>query len=97
MGNEQIESGLADLREQLEMLRQARRAETSPPELRADEALELESSVVDVGADALEGGELSDQLQELIGQIEQELKESNPKALLAVFALGILIGRLLPR
>jgi len=97
MVNRQIESELADLREQLEMLRQARQAETSPSRPSVDEAAEPDAAVVDLDEDGLKGGELADQLQELVAQIEQELKESNPKALLAVFALGILIGRLLPR
>ena len=41
--------------------------------------------------------DLSSQLEELVEVLEQELKDTNPMTLLIVFALGILIGRLLPR
>jgi ElaB/YqjD/DUF883 family membrane-anchored ribosome-binding protein len=95
MGNQQIESEMAELREQLEMLRRAQAEETPSPEPSAEAEAELDLAAAD--AQVLEDAGLSDQLQELMGRIDQELKESNPKALLAVFALGILIGRLLPR
>ena len=41
--------------------------------------------------------DLNSQLEELVEVLEQELKDTNPITLLIVFALGILIGRLLPR
>jgi hypothetical protein len=41
--------------------------------------------------------DLSTQFQELLEGLNRELKDSNPITLLAVFALGILFGRLLSR
>ncbi len=41
--------------------------------------------------------DLNSQLEELVEALELELKDTNPITLLIVFALGILIGRLLPR
>ena len=40
---------------------------------------------------------ISSQFQELIDTIDQELKEASPVTVLVVFALGVLVGRLLPR
>jgi hypothetical protein len=46
---------------------------------------------------AASAGDLSAQFQELTDALSKELKETNPITLLAVFALGIFMGRLLPR
>ena len=47
--------------------------------------------------DKSDESDLNSQLEELVEVLEQELKDTNPMTLLIVFALGILIGRLLPR
>ncbi len=44
-----------------------------------------------------EAADLSAQLQELVDGMGRELKDTNPITLLAVFAIGIFVGRLLPR
>ena len=41
--------------------------------------------------------DLSDQFQELIDILDQEIKDINPTTMLVVFALGVLVGRLLPK
>lgn len=95
MRNQQLADELADLRSQLETLRQERLAESASPE--SEMADEAEQEGPDAKVDELEESDLSKQFQELMEQLDQDLKESNPTTLLAVFALGILIGRLLPR
>ena len=44
-----------------------------------------------------EEGDLKRQFQELFDAIDEELKAANPVTVLVVFALGVLMGRLLPR
>ena len=41
--------------------------------------------------------DLSAQVKELMDTLDKELKDTNPVILLGVFALGVFIGRLLPR
>ncbi|MFW2373845.1 MAG: hypothetical protein ACN4GM_12045 [Gammaproteobacteria bacterium] len=41
--------------------------------------------------------ELTGQFQELIDTIDMDLKEASPATVLVVFAIGVLVGRLLPR
>ncbi|MEN8191071.1 MAG: hypothetical protein ABFS19_14585 [Thermodesulfobacteriota bacterium] len=52
-----------------------------------------ENNMTDTGEDH----DLNSRLEELVEVLEQELKDTSPITLLIVFALGILIGRLLPR
>jgi len=42
-------------------------------------------------------GDLSSQLKELLEGFDEELKDTKPTTLLAVFASGIVIGRLLAK
>jgi hypothetical protein len=44
-----------------------------------------------------EESDLKRQFQELFDAIDEELKAANPLTVLVVFALGVLVGRLLPR
>jgi hypothetical protein len=44
-----------------------------------------------------EEADLSSLFQELVDTIEEEFKTANPLTVLVVFALGVLVGRLLPR
>jgi hypothetical protein len=41
--------------------------------------------------------DLTIQFQELFEVIDEELKAENPLTMLAIFALGVLVGRLLPK
>jgi uncharacterized membrane protein YraQ (UPF0718 family) len=41
--------------------------------------------------------DLSAQVKELMETLDKELKDTNPVILLGVFALGLFVGRLLPR
>ena len=51
----------------------------------------------EAGHTATEETDLASMFQELIETVDSELKEANPLTVLVVFALGVLIGRLLPR
>lgn len=46
---------------------------------------------------ATEETDLTSMFQELVETVDSELKEANPLTVLVVFALGVLVGRLLPR
>jgi hypothetical protein len=41
--------------------------------------------------------DLSAQLKEMVDALDKELKDTNPLILLGVFALGLFVGRLLPK
>jgi hypothetical protein len=41
--------------------------------------------------------DLTRMFQELVETVDSELKEANPLTVLVVFALGVIVGRLLPR
>ena len=46
---------------------------------------------------AADKSDLEKQVQEFVDALDAEIKGTNPMTVLVVFALGILIGRLLPR
>ncbi len=91
MANDSIQAELEQLRTQLEALRRAEADRAASGE-RNDAADAPEEPGDDDG-----GSELLAQFRELLDSLDEELKESNPTTLLAVFTLGILVGRLLPR
>ena len=92
-----LQAELAELRAQLDALR-ARSAggagkdapKSAPSPGTGGQASEAETEE-EVAPD------LSTQLQTLLQGLDKEFKESNPMTLLAVFGLGILVGRLLSR
>jgi len=56
-----------------------------------------ENGTLHTRVDESDENDLNSQLTDLVEVLEQELKDTNPMTLLIVFALGILVGRLLPR
>ena len=90
MAKDGIEAELEQLRAQLEALQ---RAEAG----REQEAGDGEAQGGGQVTESEEGNELLAHFRELLDSLDEELKESNPTTLLAVFTLGILVGRLLPR
>lgn len=105
MSNAAITKELEELRVQVAELIRAREADT-PSEQQTgagDSTVQTsvhspESESTDIfKADEENEGDLSSQLQEFVTALEEEIKDTNPMTLLVVFALGILIGRLLPR
>jgi len=71
--------------------------EESPPPASSAARVTEEDNTLSNLPDKGDESDLNSQLEELVEVLEQELKDTNPITLLIVFALGILIGRLLPR
>lgn len=102
MASDQIKQELEALRAQLDELRREREHQPMPEaHAEADAGIDASGEVGDeIPKEAVEqaiGPDLMDQFKGLLDNLDEELKEVNPTTLLAVFALGIVIGRLLPR
>lgn len=102
MASDQIKQELEELRAQLEELRRERENQQAPGEGAAMDAgpKEEDSLAGETPEEAIEeaiGPDLMNQFKGLLDNLDEELKEVNPTTLLAVFALGIIVGRLLPR
>jgi hypothetical protein len=98
MSNAAITKELSELRAQVEELRQAKKPEQTDLQPQADGLPEPGTdSIKKVLADKVGIGDAEDQIQELITALEEEIKDTNPMTMLAVFALGVLIGRLLSK
>lgn len=104
MSNAAIAKELSELRAQVEELRQARKPEQTDLQPQTD-GLPEPSTIPEPGADSIKKvladkagiGDAEAQIQELITALEEEIKDTNPMTMLVVFALGVLIGRLLPK
>ena len=108
MANDEMKNEIEELRAQVAELTAERKAKEKNQAQGISSQESAQESVVqgttssESGADETEAeksGELdlSSQFQELIDTIDQELKEASPVTVLVVFALGVLVGRLLPR
>ena len=87
-----------DIRRELEELKEQLEAMQAEEEKVAAKAGAGESEAAEQVADEQEEGvDIAAHVKGLLEALEEELEESNPKTLLAVFALGVLIGRLLAR
>jgi hypothetical protein len=90
-----MQAELAELRSQLDTLKASREAEAkaaSAPLATKDEKQAAELDKVKAVA-----GDVSSQLKGLLEGFDEELKDTKPTTLLAVFASGIVIGRLLAK
>ena len=101
MANDDMKNEIEELRAQVAELTADRKARQKEQASSSQESVK-ESAAQDTATsepDTDETGEidLSSQFQELIDTIDQELKEASPVTVLVVFALGVLVGRLLPR
>ncbi len=76
---------------------QASSSQESTKESAAQGTASSEPGTDETKAENSEATDLSSQFQELIDTIDQELKDASPVTVLVVFALGVLVGRLLPR
>ncbi len=104
MTDTSTEKELQDLRAQVAELLRAQKnepVETTEPLKEQPEQVSAEDTEKVTAATAENDTRTEDsnlpQLQELVDALEDELKETNPLTILVVFAIGILIGRLLPR
>ena len=105
MSNNAIQKELEALRVQVAELNRARDTEqANNHDSDVSEASDQMQSPI-----SAEGGQIPDldsdgskmdfekQIQEFIDALEVEIKDTNPMTVLVIFALGVLIGRLLPR
>jgi hypothetical protein len=92
-----LQAELAELRAQLDALRARSAAEAGKgaPESAPSPGAGGQASEAETEEEV--DPDLSTQLQTLLQGLDKEFKESNPMTLLAVFGLGILVGRLLSR
>lgn len=91
MRNEEIKSELAALRAEVVALAAARE-EAAPPQ---EDPGSIESSDEEADISEVEDEGVMGQIQELIELLEHELKETPVVSGLAIFAVGILVGRFL--
>lgn len=94
--DDKIKNQLAELQAQLEAM-QANRREKTERESTAEPKVDASEQPQESEAEAATVSDLSIHIQELIAGLNKELKEANPTILLAVFALGIVVGRLLSK
>jgi cobalamin biosynthesis Mg chelatase CobN len=109
MANDEMRDEIEELRAQVAELTAERKAKekqqassSKASAKKAKESVAQGTASSEPGTDETEAeksgeDDLSSQFQELIETIDQELKDANPVTLLVVFALGVLVGRLLPR
>jgi hypothetical protein len=89
--NDPVQAELAELRAQLQALRD----KTGTGEENGESRTAPEVSQPNTAK--MPASDLSSQVQELAAGLERELKEAKPMTLLAVFAVGVLVGRLLSK
>ena len=106
MANDDMKNEIEELRAQVAELTAERKVkekqQASSSQESEKESVAQGTASSDPGTDEAETAksevaDLSSQFQELIDTIDQELKEASPVTVLVVFALGVLVGRLLPR
>lgn len=54
-------------------------------------------SQFDADKDTAQSEDLISQFQELLNALDEDIKQTKPATLLVIFALGVLLGRMLPR
>ena len=74
-------------------------SKTAKGEADTQESTATESTKDEAEAEAVasEETDISKMFQELVDTIDGDLKDASPMTVLVVFALGVLVGRLLPR
>jgi uncharacterized coiled-coil DUF342 family protein len=79
--------------------KQAQASNSQPPtiEPKTNDSDTTESIEAEVESAKSEAADFTSQFKELVETIDEELKEASPVTVLVVFALGVLMGRLLPR
>ena len=108
MLKQEMQDEIEQLRAQVAELEAERKAKAKQQaEARSSQATETESATQTSDAPESAGDEaetaapeetdLHSLFQELIDTVEDEFKETNPLTVLVVFALGVLVGRLLAR
>jgi hypothetical protein len=91
--DDSIQAELAELRAQLQAI-QENSTRRIPEEIEEETKT---SAASQLKTEETPASDLSSQLQELIAGFDRELKEAKPMTLLAVFALGVVVGRVLSK
>lgn len=104
MGNAAIVQELSELRAQVEELKKGQRNGDEHSDFGAgttgEQELDPESeldSIKQLLSEKLVSGDVEAQIKEFIVTLEEEIKETRPMTVLGIFALGVLVGRLLPK
>ena len=103
MGNKKIQKELEELHVKSGDLKKAKASTATSPKARVKSKglpKPKDVSKPEMTADDSEKEmtfDLSAQVKELLDTLDKELKDTNPVILLGVFALGLFVGRLLPR
>ena len=97
MANDDMRNEIEILRAQVAELTAERKAKEKQAQVSNGLAPTTKSADDEVGSTGPEAANFTSQFQELVDTIDEELKEAGPVRVLLVFALGVLIGRLLPR
>jgi hypothetical protein len=99
-----VQAELRELRAQLEALQKSQAAESAAraaadrePSAPAPTPTPAVGSEEEAGPDEGVSVDLPAQLRELIEGVERDLRDARPATLVAVFALGVLVGRLVSR
>jgi len=99
-----VQAELRELRAQLEALQKSQAAQSAARAVADREPNEGAPTLTpafgneeDAGTDEGVGVDLPAQLRELIEGVERDLRDARPATLVAVFALGVLVGRLVSR
>ena len=93
MENDKEQTELERLRAEVELLRMG----ASPTVAAVARTGESDAINVQSESDEDEEKDVNSQIEDLLEALEKELENTSPMTLLIVFALGILVGRLLPR
>lgn len=96
MANDDLKNEIDLLRKQLEEMKKEREAEQAAATPETEEPPDVvPDSVSASGAAAADHSEdLIAQFKDLLESIDKDIKDTKPTTLLAVFALGVLVGRL---
>lgn len=97
MGDDDMQSEIEELRAQVDELKAEREAREKEQAEVDSQPAGSESTEAAEASGRPESSDLASQFQELFETIDEELKAANPLTVLVVFALGVLVGRLLPR
>jgi hypothetical protein len=103
MSNDDLSQQMEELKAQLETLQRQREADEasrspaeSAPQPDGEPTHKPEGPDTE-SREAFDEGDLVGQLHELLDALDRDIRESNPTTLLAVFAFGVLFGRMMPR
>lgn len=106
MLKQEMQNEIEQLRAQVATLtaeREARKKEQAQAQSEASDTESAtqesadESRAEEAGIAASEETDITSLFQELAETVDSELKDASPVTVLVVFALGVLVGRLLPR